>query len=132
MLTPARMSRKLKRKASLVYKPESAPELSFLPTRRFGLLSFKNLPILHHELYALHRLDVAQRIPADRGNIGKCSGSYDADLALHLEHHGRPRSSRLNRIHGRHAELHHARKFLRNGLGPRDSAHVGAEDDLHS
>src|ERR1700730_3259604 len=64
MLTPARMSRKLKRTSSLTHKPESAPELSFLAARRFGLLSFKNLPILHHELYALQRLDVAQRISA--------------------------------------------------------------------
>ena len=37
-----------------------------------------------------------------------------------------------NRLQRRHAELHHVREILRDGLVPGESADVGAVDDLQS
>ena len=71
-------------------------------------------------------------IAVDRDHVGKGSRSNHADLSLHVEHRSRPRGCALNSVHRLHAELHHARELLRDGLGPGNSAHVGAEDDLHS
>src|ERR1035437_1603614 len=102
------------------------------PTTVITLLRPKDLPVFHHKLHTLEHLNVAQRVATHRDDVGERAGSYHADLALHIEHHGRAGSSALDRIHRLHAEFHHARKFLRDRLGPRDSAHVGAEHDLHS
>ena len=92
----------------------------------------EDLAVFHHELHILQGLDVTQGISVHGDDVGKCPGGDHTDLAFHLEHHGGARSGALNRVHGRHSERDHAREFLRDRLRPRNSAHVGAEDDFHA
>src|ERR1700730_2644641 len=95
------------------------------------LLPSKDCSVLHDKLHALEHLDVAQRVSIHRDDVGISARSHHSDLSLHIEHHGRAGRGTLNRIHRLHTEFHHAREFLGNRLGPRNSAHVGAEDDFH-
>src|SRR2546427_6249682 len=99
--------------------------------RGSACLLLEHLAVLHHELHVFERLYVTQRVAAHGNDVGVRSGRNHADLSLHIEHLGSARSGALDGVHGRHAELHHAQKFLRHGLGPGNPAHVGAEDDFH-
>src|SRR5215472_13888361 len=96
-----------------------------------SLLYLENLPVFHDERNVLQPLDVVQWIAADRNDVGIGSRRNHPDLPFHVEHDRGARGGAVNCVHRLHAEVDHAREFLRDGLAPRDAAHVGAKHDLH-
>ena len=80
----------------------------------------------------LSTLTSCQRVARDGDQVREGAGRNDAELAALAQQLGRARGRRLDRLHGRHAELDLAGEFLGDGIGPRKAADVGAEGDLHS
>src|SRR5580658_8423944 len=116
-------------KAILTIFNSPGQETGILHSSRFFALEY--LAIFHHELHVFQHFDVGQRIAVHRNDVGKRSGSNHADLAFHFEHSGGTRRCALDGVHGLHAQLDHARELLRDGLGPGNSPHIGAENNLH-
>src|SRR5580700_3416068 len=127
MLAAKQLSSELKRsKQSLIHRGKKR---EFAPSR---FLALEDLAVFHYELHILQCFDVMQRIAADRNYVGKRPRRNHSDLALHLEHGRGPGGCALDRVHWLHAQIRHAPELLRDRLAPWNSAHVGAEDDLHS
>ena len=67
-----------------------------------------------------------------RDYVGKRPGRHDPDFALLIEHDRSAGSCTLNGIHRLHAELCHSHELIGDRLGPRNTAHIGAEHDFHA
>src|SRR5581483_2815016 len=94
-------------------------------------VALEHLPVFHHKLHVAQSLDIGQRISGNGDDVGVGARRYHSDLALRFEHLRRARGRASDHVHWRHAQLYHAGKLLSDRLGPRDSADVGAEDNLH-
>src|SRR5207249_9166224 len=103
-----------------------------LPNPLLCQFVLEDRPVVHHKLYVLQFAHVLQRIPRDGNDFGVCPGSNRPDLPFPIQHLRRPRGRRLNRVHRRHAHLHHPLELLRNRLGPRNAAHVRPKDNLQA
>ena len=86
---------------------------------------------LHYEPHALQLGDVAQRIAADRYEVGEKPRRHDAEVSLLPQQLGGHRCRRLDSLHWRHAVLHVVLELPRlMDLGPREPADVRAHGDL--
>src|SRR6266852_8069866 len=135
MLTAKAMSSELKR----------SPE-SFFPNWRIWRIKtnrpamvdsigsqspLEDLAVFHHELHIFQCFDVMQRIAVDGNNVRERPRCQHPDLSLHVEHDRGARGRALDGLHRRHAEFRHPRELLRDGLGPWNPAHIGAEGDSY-
>src|SRR5262245_49717557 len=94
-------------------------------------LAFEDFTVLHHKQHVPKQVHVFQWIARNGNDVGIRAGRDDAQFARGIEQLRSARSGGLDRLHRRHAELHHAAELLRDGFAPGKSAYIGAESNFH-